>query len=132
MRDPAVLALHALHLTPGEAADVLAGQPIRRRFWPPQHCQGGVVVGLCAGGEVLGEARLERVEPDRDAGGVVPAAVDAQAGGQALGGHGALPLCLGEVSLRGQREDVAAEADVHAPMLEAIRPSLQTAQDSGL
>ena len=70
MRNPAVLALHALHLTPGEAAAVLAGQPIRRRFWPPQHCQGGVVVGLCAGGEVLGEARLERVEPDREAGGV--------------------------------------------------------------
>ena len=70
MRDPAVLALHSLHLTPDEVAAVLAGQPVRRRFWPPQHCLGGVVVGLCAGGVVLGEAPLERAVSHPDGGAV--------------------------------------------------------------
>lgn len=61
MRDPAVQALYALHLTPVELDAVLAGQSIRRETWPPQRCQ-GVVVGLCAGGAVVGEATLLRAE----------------------------------------------------------------------
>lgn len=57
-RDPAVVAVHALHLTAEELAEAEAGRPIRRPYWPPQRCQ-GVVVGLCAGGLVLGEARVD-------------------------------------------------------------------------
>ena len=57
-RDPRVLAVYAVHLTAAEVRSILAGQPIRRPFWPPQRCQGGAVVGLCAGGFVVGEAEL--------------------------------------------------------------------------
>lgn len=62
-RDPAVLALLALHLTPLEFDAAASCGRIRRRFWPPQPCQ-GAVVGLCASGLVFGEAKLERVESD--------------------------------------------------------------------
>lgn len=58
MRDPAVQALYALHLRAEELAAVLGGQTLRRPVWPPQRCQ-GAVVGLCAGGLVVGEARLD-------------------------------------------------------------------------
>lgn len=62
-RDPAVLALYALHMTAAEVEAVLAGRAIRRPVWPPQRCQ-GAVVGLCvdALGAVIGEALLERAE----------------------------------------------------------------------
>jgi len=49
-RDPAVVAVYALHLTAKELAEAEAGRPIRRPYWPPQRCQ-GVVVGLCAGAD---------------------------------------------------------------------------------
>lgn len=39
MRDPAVLAVFALHLTAAEFAAVLAGVPIVRHFWPPVTCR---------------------------------------------------------------------------------------------
>lgn len=60
MRDPAVQALYALHVTTDEVHQILAGQPIYRTTWPPQRCQ-GAVVGLCADGRVIGEAKLVHV-----------------------------------------------------------------------
>lgn len=57
MRDPQVLALRALHLSEDELEAILAGRSIERPVWPPQACQ-GAVVGLCAGGRVIGEALL--------------------------------------------------------------------------
>lgn len=60
MRDPAVCAVFALHLTGPELAAVLAGAPVFRQTWPPGHCR-GAVVGLHADGAVVGEARLGSV-----------------------------------------------------------------------
>ena len=62
-RDPAVLAVHALHLTAAELDAVLAGRPIVRPFWPPMQCR-GAVVGLHAEGVVVGEALLASFESD--------------------------------------------------------------------
>ena len=61
MRDPAVLALYALHLSAAELAAVLAGLPIVRPFWPPVTCRGSVV-GMHAEGAVHGEALLAGVQ----------------------------------------------------------------------
>lgn len=57
MRDPAVLAVFALHMSAAELAAVLDGASIVRPFWPPQQCR-GAVVGLHAEGAVVGEALL--------------------------------------------------------------------------
>lgn len=72
MRDPACIALVALHLSAAEVQDIFDGRPVRRRVWPPQQVQqpGGVVVGLSADGRVVGEARLARIIADA-AGGVL-------------------------------------------------------------
>ena len=60
-RDPAVHAVYALHMTPDEVAVVREGCPVYRPFWPPVQCR-GCVVGLSAGGEVTGEARMLSTE----------------------------------------------------------------------
>ena len=57
MRDPAVHAVYALHMTPSEVAAIRAGRPIYRPYWPPVCCRDSVV-GLSAAGEVTGEAHL--------------------------------------------------------------------------
>lgn len=57
MRDPAVLAIHAVKLTAGEFAALSTGRRILRPFWPPMLCR-GVVVGLHVEGHVVGEAIL--------------------------------------------------------------------------
>lgn len=57
MRDPAVRAIHALHMTPDEVAAVRDGCPVYRPFWPPVCCRDSVV-GLSAAGLVMGEARM--------------------------------------------------------------------------
>lgn len=57
MRDPAVHAVYALHMTPSEVAKVREGCPVFRPYWPPVCCRDSVV-GLSAGGEVTGEARM--------------------------------------------------------------------------
>lgn len=57
MRDPAVLAVHAVRLTAEEFARISAGRPILRSFWPPMACRDSIV-GLHVGAEVLGEALL--------------------------------------------------------------------------
>ena len=57
MRDPAVHAVYALHMTPSEVAAVRDGCPVYRPYWPPVCCRDSVV-GLSAGGEVTGEARM--------------------------------------------------------------------------
>jgi len=62
MRDPAVLALYAVRVTAEEYANILAGVPIARPFWPPGRCH-RCVVGLQVGGVVVGEARLGEVVP---------------------------------------------------------------------
>lgn len=62
-RDPAVLAVYALHLTAAELDTVLAGAPIVRPFWPPMTCR-GAVVGLHAEGAVVGEALLASAVAD--------------------------------------------------------------------
>lgn len=55
--------MHALHLTPEEFDRAVASRIIRRQAWPPKTCE-GAMVGLCAGGLVFGEARLELVTCD--------------------------------------------------------------------
>lgn len=70
MRDPAVLALCALHLTLVELVDARNRGYIRRPVWPPKTCE-GAVVGLCAAGLVFGEARLTRVVAGSEPGEVV-------------------------------------------------------------
>lgn len=57
MRDPAVHAIHALHMTPDEVAAVREGRPIYRSYWPPVYCRDSIV-GLSAAGVVTGEARM--------------------------------------------------------------------------
>lgn len=57
MRDPAVHAVFALHLTPDEVAAVREGCPVYRPYWPPVCCRDSVV-GLSAAGVVMGEARM--------------------------------------------------------------------------
>lgn len=57
MRDPAVLAIHAVKLTAGEFAALSTGWRILRPFWPPMLCR-GVVVGLHVESHVVGEAML--------------------------------------------------------------------------
>ena len=57
MRDPAVHAVCALHMTPDEVAAAREGRPIYRPYWPPVSCRDSVV-GLSAAGEVTGEAHL--------------------------------------------------------------------------
>jgi len=63
MRDPAVLAVHAVRITAAEHAAIVAGWRILRPFWPPMACR-DCVVGLQVGGEVLGEALLTFVASD--------------------------------------------------------------------
>lgn len=60
MRDPAVHAIYALHLTPSEVAAVREGCPVYRPYWPPVCCRDSVV-GLSAGGEGCLEHALERL-----------------------------------------------------------------------
>ena len=67
MRDPAVLAVFALHLSAAELAAVLAGAPILRPYWPPAPCRGSVV-GLHAEGTVAGEALLAGVQAAEESG----------------------------------------------------------------
>lgn len=80
MRDPACIALVALHLSEDEVRDIFAGRAVRRRVWPPRQVQqpGGVVVGLSTGGRVVGEARLVRAVAG-DAGGALWLFVEARA-----------------------------------------------------
>ena len=61
MRDPAVHAVYALHMTPDEVAAIRAGCPVYRPYWPPVCCRDSVV-GLSAGGEITGEARMLSTE----------------------------------------------------------------------
>jgi hypothetical protein len=69
MRDPAVLAVYAVHLSPVELDAVLAGASIVRPYWPPVSCR-GAVVGLHAAGAVVGEALLAGVQAAEGGGGV--------------------------------------------------------------
>jgi len=65
VRDPAVLAVFALHLSAAELAAVLGGAPILRPVWPPMQCR-GAVVGLHADGAVVGEALLVDATAEQD------------------------------------------------------------------
>ena len=100
MRDPAVLAVFALHLSAAELTAVLGGAPIVRRFWPPQQCR-GAVVGLHAEGAVVGEALLSGFTSDPEGGcrwSFGPATRYARALPHPLASRRAMPRAIGTAS----------------------------------